>query len=321
MFRGLHIVPPETRIDFMRLRVIAFVLSSLMVVGSIGLIAVKGLNFGIDFRGGILMEVKTPGPADLASLRGQLSALGLGEVALQEFGAADAVLIRIQRQEGDETAQLRAVGQVKEALGDRLEYRRTEFVGPKVGRELIEDAVLAVVLALGGIAAYIWFRYEWQFGINAIVATFHDCITTVGLFALLGLEFNLTTVAAVLTIAGYSVNDTVVIYDRVREELRRYKKMPLYDLINMAVNKTLSRTVVTSGLTLLSVLALYGFGGEVLRGFSLAMIWGIVIGSYSTVFIATPLLLYMNLRRGGSAPVKAAEDDSKPAAEAPGGGA
>jgi preprotein translocase SecF subunit len=151
--------------------------------------------------------------------------------------------------------------------------------------------VLAVVLALGGIAAYIWFRYEWQFGINAIVATFHDTITTVGLFALLGLEFNLTTVAAVLTIAGYSVNDTVVIYDRVREELRRYKKMPLYDLINMAVNKTLSRTVVTSGLTLLSVLALYGFGGEVLRGFSLAMIWGIVIGSYSTVFIATPLLL------------------------------
>jgi len=321
MFRGLHIVPPDTRIDFMRLRLIAFVLSSLMVVGSIGLIAVKGLNFGIDFRGGILMEVKTPGPADLAGLRGQLSALGLGEVALQEFGAADAVLIRIQRQEGDEKAQLRAVGQVKEALGERLEYRRTEFVGPKVGRELIEDAVLAVVLALGGIAAYIWFRYEWQFGINAIVATFHDCITTVGLFALLGLEFNLTTVAAVLTIAGYSVNDTVVIYDRVREELRRYKKMPLYDLINMAVNKTLSRTVVTSGLTLLSVLALYGFGGEVLRGFSLALIWGIVIGSYSTVFIATPLLLYMKLRRGESAPAKAAEGKPKPAAEAPGGGA
>ncbi len=313
MFRPVHLVPPDTRIDFMRYHKLCFLISLALVIGSAGLIAVKGLNFGIDFRGGILMEVETPEPADLGRMRATLGGLDLGEVALQEFGASNSVLIRVQRQEGDEQAQIRAVNAIKEALGTGIEYRRTEYVGPKVGGELIDSALLAAALALAGIAAYIWFRYEWQFGVNAIVATFHDCITTVGLFALLDLDFNLTTVAAVLTIAGYSVNDTVVVYDRVRDEMRRYKKMPMAELINLAINKTLSRTTVTSGLTMLSVLALFFFGGEVIRGFSLALIWGIFIGSYSTIFVATPMLIYMNLRRArGGEPAGADKGAAEP---------
>ncbi len=299
MFRPLHLVPAGTRIDFMRGHRLTFILSLVMVLGSFALVFAKGLNFGIDFAGGIVIEARsTTGPVDLAALRGDLDGLGLGSVALQEFGATDTVLIRLAQQEGGETATQEAVAKVKDKLGAAWEYRRTETVGPKVGAELIGKASWAMLLAMAGIMAYIWFRYEWQFGVNALLALFHDCVTTVGLFALLGLEFDLTTVAAILTIAGYSVNDTVVIYDRIREDLRRYKTMPLRDLINQSLNSTLSRTTVTSGLTLLSVIALAIWGGDVLRGFAIAMIWGIVIGTYSTICVATPLLLYTNLRRG-----------------------
>lgn len=297
MFKPLHIIPHDTRIDFMRTHKIAFVLSVLMVVGSIVLLATKGLNYGIDFAGGILIEVRSDQPADLSKLRDQLGALNLGEISLQEFGSPNDVLIRLPRQNGGEPAQQVAITKVRESLGETWQYRRTETVGPKVGEELVQGAVLAFVLAMLGIMAYIWFRYEWQFGFNALLALFHDCITTLGLFSLLGLQFDLNIVAAVLTIAGYSVNDTVVIYDRIRYDLRRYKTMNLRDLINQALNTTLSRTTVTSGLTLLSVIALYFFGGEVMHGFALAMIWGIVIGTYSTICVAVPLLLYMNLRR------------------------
>jgi preprotein translocase SecF subunit len=320
MLRGFHIVPPNTRIDFMGMRHYAFLLSAVLIIGSILLIAVKGLNYGIDFEGGILMEVQTEGPADLAEMRDTLSNLGIGEVGLQTFGSPDHVLIRVQRQEGGEAEQSRAVTLVKQALGEDVEYRRTEFVGTKVGEELIQDAILAVILAMGGIMIYIWFRYEWQFGVNALVALLHDIITTVGLFALTGLPFDLTTVAAVLYIAGFSVNDTVVVYDRIREELRRYKKMPMADVINLALNLTLSRTTMTSGLTLLSVLALYVFGGETLRGFSLAMIWGIVSGTYSTIFVATPMLIYMNLRRGAEVGAASGTKTSGVAADSHSGG-
>lgn len=308
-FRGIYFFPADSRINFMKMRKLFFALSAVMIIGSLVLIPTRGLNFGIDFVGGVVIVAQsTSGPADLSAMRSTLSSLGLGEVGLQQFGEPTDVRIRVQRQPGGDAEQQRAVEAVKSALGDRYEYIGTEFVGPKVGEELIQDAAIAVVLTMLGIMAYIWFRYEWQFGINALIAVLHDVITTVGLFALIGLEFNLSTVAAVLTIAGYSVNDTVVVYDRVREELRRYKKMPLPELINLALNRTLSRTVMTSGLTLLAVLALYLFGGEVIRGFSLAMIWGILIGTYSTVFVATPMLIYMNLRRGG--------DADKPAHEA-----
>jgi preprotein translocase SecF subunit len=226
--------------------------------------------------------------------------LELGEVSLQQFGDEKDILIRLARQEGGEAAQQVAVEKVKSALGANWEYRRTETVGPKVGGELIQSAALAIVLAVGGILIYVWVRYEWQFAINAILALFHDCITTVGLFSLLGLEFNLTTLAAILTIAGYSINDTVVIYDRMREMMRKHRTMPFRELINLALNETLSRTILTVTTVLLSVLALLFFGGEVLRGFSIAMLWGIVIGTYSTICVATPLLLYMNIRRTGA---------------------
>jgi preprotein translocase SecF subunit len=266
-------------------------------------------------------------------------------VSLQRFGDPQFALIRLQHQdvtpedvakataalkakqnppipadeierrapdEASSLAQQRAIAKVEEILGDAYIIRSTEFVGPKVGQEYIENAVLASVLALLGIMAYVWFRYEWQFAVNCIVALFHDCITTVGLFALLGLQFDLTTVAAVLTIAGFSVNDTVVIYDRIREELRRYKKMPLAELLSMSINRTLSRTTMTSGLAFLAVLALYLFGGEVLRGFSIAMLWGIVVGTYSTIFVAAPMLVYMNLRRDRVAGGKPADAEQAP---------
>lgn len=296
MFGGIHLVRPDTRIDFMRIHRPLMLLSILMVLASIVLVATKGLNYGIDFRGGILMEVRTSGPADLAGMRETLSNLGLGEVSLQQFGSPQDVLVRLRQQEGGDAAQGAAVQKVKDTLGTTVEYRRTEVVGPKVGSELIWKAIYATLLALVGIAAYIWFRYEWQFGLNAILATFHDVITTVGMFSLLGLQFDLASVAAVLTIAGYSVNDTVVIYDRIRDELRRYKKLPVSDIINQSINKTLARTTVTSGLTLLSVLAIALFGGEALRGFAIALIWGILIGTYSTIFVASPMLIYSNLR-------------------------
>jgi len=298
MFKPLHIVPAGTRIDFMRYHKLTFAISVIMVLGSILLFFTRGLNYGIDFAGGILLEVRSEQTVDLGELRHKLDSLGLGEIALQTFGDANDVLIRVPMKDvADEKAQQTAVQTIKDTLGSSWEYRRTETVGPKFGDELKSGTAWAFALAMLGIMAYVWFRYEWQFGINALLALFHDVITTIGLFALTQIEFNLTTVAAVLTIAGYSVNDTVVIYDRIRYDLKRYKKMPLPELINLSLNTTLSRTTVTSGLTLLSVLALYFVGGDVLHGFSVALIWGIVIGTYSTICVATPLLLYMHLHR------------------------
>jgi preprotein translocase SecF subunit len=311
MFRPIHLVPANTRINFMRGHKITFVISVLLVLGSFGLLFTKGLNFGIDFAGGILIEARAPEQPDLADLRGRLGGLGLGEVSLQAFGEDNDVLIRLPQQEGGEPAQQEAVAKVRAELGETWEYRRTETVGPKVGGELVKNALIAALLAMGGIFLYVWIRYDWQFGFNALLAMFHDVITTLGLFSLLGLQFDLATVAAILTVAGYSVNDTVVIFDRIRYEMRRYKTMPMSELINLAINETLSRTTVTSGLTLISVVALFLFGGEVLRGFAVALIWGIVIGTYSTICVASPLLLYANLRkskiRGEDETTKAAE--------------
>lgn len=297
--RLISLVPVGTKIDFMRFRKIAAIFSLALVVVSAGLFFTKGLNFGIDFRGGILMEIRTDGPADISKLRSTLNELNLGEVQLQEFGQPTDVLIRIERQPGGEKGQQIAVEKAKAALGEKVNYRRTEFVGPKVGGELIEAGITAVLLAMAAMLVYIWFRFEWQFGVGAVVALLHDVALTIGVFALLGLEFNLSTVAAILTIAGYSINDTVVVYDRVRENLRKFKQMSLYELLNLSVNGTLSRTLLTSVTTLIALGALYFFGGEVIKGFSFAMIWGVIVGTYSSIFIAVPLLVYMNLRRSG----------------------
>ncbi len=308
MFR-LRLVPADTRIPFLGMRKTAFGLSGLMILLSVVMLVVSGLNFGIDFRGGTLLEVKTPGPANLAQMRSALSGLGLGEVALQEFGAADDVLIRVERQPGDSTAQQRAVEIIKEALaveiGAGIDYRRVEFVGPKVSGELVRDGTLALVGALVCMLIYIWFRFEWQFSIGAVAALAHDVILTFGFFAVTGLEFNLSIIAAILAIIGYSMNDTVVVYDRVRENLRKYKKLSLTDLLNQSINETLSRTTMTSITTLLALGALAIFGGAVISGFTLAMIWGVVVGTYSSVFVAAPLLMYFGVRRemsGDSAP-------------------
>jgi len=296
----LRIIPDNTNIQFINKRFIAMGLSAFLVAASVGLYVTKGLNLGIDFLGGIMIEIKTKGPANTADLRSRVGSLGLGDVSLQEFGAPDVVLIRLERQQGGDNAQQVAVGKVKEALGDSVsEYRRTEFVGPTVGKELQESAFLAVLAAIGAIMVYVWFRFEWQYGVGAIVALGHDVLSTIGLFSLFAFDFNLSTVAAVLTIAGYSINDTVVVFDRVRENMRKYKKMPLPELFNRSINETLSRTVNTSLTTMLALFALFLFGGEVIRGFTVAMMWGIFVGTYSSIALAVPLLLYLNVHRGG----------------------
>jgi preprotein translocase SecF subunit len=304
---SFRFIPDRTNIPFVRYQRLGYALSGALIVISLLLLPIKGLNFGIDFQGGILIEVRVPGPAaDLGAMRATLGNLGLGEVALQEFGEPTVVLIRIERQAGGEEAQLAAVDRVKAALAERfgedVSYRRVEFVGPKVSGDLFWAGTQAVLYALIAILAYIWFRFEWQFAIGAIIALIHDVILTLGIFSLLGLEFNLSTVAALLTIVGYSLNDTVVIYDRVRENLRRYKTMALADLIDRSINETLARTVMTSLTTLLALIALFLFGGPVIRGFTFAMIWGVLVGTYSTVYIASPLLLHLNLRRESVAP-------------------
>ena len=254
MFTGVTLVPLDVNIQFIARKTLFFIISGLLVAISVALFTIKGLNYGIDFKGGILIEVRTPAPADLAAMRGKLSGLGLGDVSLQGFGHPNEVLIRMQRQEGDEAAQQAAVTKVKGALAADVEYRRTEFVGPQVSEELFWDGVMAVAFSMIGILVYVWFRFEWQFGLAAIIALIHDVLSTIGLFSLLNMEFNLTTVAAVV--------------------------------------------------------ALYALGGEVIRGFSFAIIWGLIVGTYSSVCVASPLLLYLNIKRGGKVIEEAAAKQS-----------
>ena len=304
--KGLRLVPENTHINFVGLRFAAFMVSLILLIAAIGLIAQKGLNFGIDFTGGTLIEVRTPVVPDLGALRSDLNDLGIGAVQIQEFGAPDDLLIRFPEQVGGPEAQEIAIDKVRELLDERytgdageslVDYRRTEFVGPQVGEELKLQGIYAVLFSLLGILAYIWFRFEWQFGVAAIAALAHDAIATIGLFALTQMEFNLSTVAAILMIAGYSINDTVVVFDRIRENLRKYKKMPIPELFNLSINNTLSRTLMTSFTTILALVALYMFGGEVIRGFVYALIFGIFVGTYSSIFIASPILMFMNIRR------------------------
>ena len=297
-----RLVPVDTHLRFVRYQNWAYAFSGALVLLTLILLPTRGLNMGIDFQGGILIEAGMPTAApDLAAMRAALNGLGLGEVALQDFGSPSDILIRLERQAGGEPAQLAAVDQVKATLqkefGDDISYRRVEMVGPKVSADLFWSSAWALGLALLAIMVYVWFRFEWQFGVGGVIALAHDAFTTLGVFSLFGLEFNLTTVAALLTIVGYSINDTVVIYDRIRENLRRYKSMPLADLIDRSVNETLARTVMTSATTLLALIALAVVGGPVIRDFTIAMIWGVLIGCYSTVYVASPIVLHLHLRR------------------------
>ena len=308
MFR-LKLVPDNSAFDFLRQLKVTASVSVLLVLASIGLFFVNGLNLGIDFRGGILLEARSDAPVDIADVRADLSRLALGDISIQSFGSERDVLIRVQRQEGNEKAQIAAIQRITEALGDAFDIRRTEFVGPTIGAELAEKGMLAVGCALLAIMIYIWFRFEWQFSIAAIIALSHDVLSTVGLFALVRFEFNLATVAAILTIAGYSINDTVVVFDRVRENLRKYKSWDQNKILNKSLNETLSRTVMTSVTTALALLAIIIFGGAVLRDFALAMLWGVTIGTYSSIFVAVGLISRFDLKRSDD------EDSSAPVPE------
>jgi preprotein translocase SecF subunit len=297
MFRGFSFVPADTKIDFVRLRTISWVVSALPTVVPLFLVWSVGLNFGIDFQGGTLIEIKTKeSTADLASIRSRINALNIGEVQIQEFGAPDNVLIRIAAQPTEQEQQA-SIGKVKQALGEGVEYRRVEVVGPTISNELIAGGTVAVVVAMLGILIYVWFRFEWQFAVAAIASLIHDVTGTIGVYALLQLEFNLSSIAAILTIIGYSLNDKVVIFDRIRENLRKYRRMPLVELLNLSINETLSRTTLTHVTTFLAMLPFLIVGGEAIYGFALAMCWGIVIGAYSSIFVAAPLQLILGVKR------------------------
>jgi preprotein translocase subunit SecF len=297
--RLLRIVPDDTRFDFMRFRRISFPISAALSIAAILLYFFHGLNFGIDFVGGTLMEVQTKnGPADLASMRSTIGALHLGEVQLQQFGAPNDVLIRLSEQPGGDAAQQVAVQKVRDALGSAVEYRRVEVVGPSVSTELLSYGTIGLVLAIGAILIYLWFRFEWQFALGAMIANVHDLVLTVGFMSLTRIDFDLTSIAALLTILGYSLNDTVVIYDRIRELLRRYKRMPMPELLNASINATLSRSIVTHLTVSLSLLALIVFGGQAIRSFTATMMFGVVlVGTYTSVFIASPILIYLGVGR------------------------
>jgi preprotein translocase subunit SecF len=293
----LRIVPDDTKFDFMRFRRISFPISAALSIIAILLYFFHGLNFGIDFVGGTLIEVQSKtGPADLAKMRATLSALGLGDVQLQEFGAPTDVLIRVQQQPGGEQAQQAAIAKVRQALGSDVEYRRVEVVGPRVSTELLAKSTLGLGLAICAILVYLWFRFEWQFALGAMIANVHDLVLTIGYMSLMQIDFDLSSIAALLTILGYSLNDTVVIYDRIREMLRRYKRMSTPELLNISVNSTLSRSIITHLTVTLALLALLLFGGHAIHSFIATMIFGVVlVGTYTSVFIAAPILIYLGV--------------------------
>jgi preprotein translocase subunit SecF len=375
LWKPHHLIRHRTTFDFLGKRKIALVLSTVVNLAALVGVFVFGLNFGIDFEGGIALQVRAKqGDIHLDDLRATLGGLGVGEVTLQEFGDSRTALIRVQRQEGDarcvahadnvmkrragqgwsvkpgpantgdvefaapstldpggwrdavsqvgltiqerqlpransntaridmspeqraEWCQQVAIKLVEDTISNQYELRGTESVGPKVGEELMSSGIWAVVATLGAIAIYVWLRFEWQFGVGALIALLHDVLSTVGIFVLFHLDFSLTALAALLTIAGYSVNDTVVIFDRVRENMRRYKRMGLVELLNFSINETLARTIMTAGTVFVAVLALVLFGGPVLYSFSIAMLWGVIVGTYSSIWIASASLVYLNLR-------------------------
>jgi preprotein translocase subunit SecF len=324
--RLLRIVPDDTKFDFMRFRRISFPLSAALSIIAIVLYFTHGLNFGIDFQGGTLLEVQAKsGNAELQKMRDTLAGLGLGEVQLQQFGGPADVLIRIAQQPGGETAQQAAVEKVRGALGTDVDYRRIEVVGPRVSGELLYKGILGLFAAIAAILVYLWFRFEWQFALGAMIANVHDLVLTLGFMSVTQIDFDLTSIAALLTILGYSLNDTVVIYDRIREMLRRYKRLSMPDLLNVSINSTLSRSIITHVTVAMSLLALLLFGGPAIHSFTATMMFGVVlVGTYTSVFIASPILIYLGVGIGRTehaetpAPADApASAPAKPPASAP----
>ncbi len=304
--RLLRIVPDNTSFDFIRFRRISFPISAVLSILAITLYFTHGLNFGIDFKGGTQMVVQSKsGPIDIATMRATLSQLGLGEIQMKEFGSADTVEIKIAQQPGGEQAQHAVVEKVKAALGSGVDYISTDVVGPRISSELLHWGIIGIFVAIGAILIYLWFRFEWQFALGAMIANVHDIVLTLGFMSITQIDFDLSSIAALLTILGYSLNDTVVIYDRIRELLRRYKKMPMPELLNLSINATLSRSVVTHVTVLLALTALLLFGGQAIHSFTATMMFGAaLVGTYTSVFIASPILIYLGV---GTARQRAAE--------------
>ena len=309
----LRLTPENTKFPFMRFRRVSYPFSAFLSICSVVLFIVWGMNFGIDFAGGTLMELRAKnGTADISLLRNIAEHLGVGDVGVQSFGNKSDVTLRFGVQPGGDAAQAAAVDKVKTAVTDGYEIRRVETVGPSVSAELVQSGTLGVVLSIIAVLAYLWFRFEWQFAISAVIATMHDLLLTVGFFSLTQLEFNTTSIAAILTIVGYSLNETVVVLDRIREMMRKYKKMPTDQLIDISINAVLPRTLMTATTVLLALFALVIFGGQVIRSFSLAMTWGVCVAVYSSIFICSPMMIYLGLRTEGAVRGEAA--DAKEAA-------
>ena len=297
----LRIFKSGTNIKFMKIKKLTLIISSILFFLSLASVFFKGLNLGIDFTGGSLIEARFKENIDLSNLRIQMNKLDLGEIQLQTIGSENDIVIRVQEKKSNKNKQTETIQIIKDSLSDKsIEYRRTEFVGPKVGDELVNAGIIAIIFSLFGILIYIWIRFQWNFALGAIIALIHDVILTLGFFSVFQFEFNLATVAAVLTIAGYSINDTVVIYDRIRESMRKYKQITFDEIINLALNGTLSRTLMTSLTTLLALIALFIFGGVVISSFIIALIWGVIIGTYSSLYVASPLLIFLKTDKRSS---------------------
>ena len=297
-----RLAPDNLTVHFMRLRRFSYPFSAVMSLVSVAMFLFVGLNFGIDFAGGTLFELRAKqGAADLTSLRALGDTLNLGEVEVQAFGGDTDVTLRIRLQPGGDVAQQASVEKVRGVISDKYEVRRVEVVGPRVSGELVQSGTLGVVLSVLAVLTYLWFRYEWPLAVSAVIATMHDLLLTVGFFAITQLEFNTTSIAAILTIVGLSLNETVVVLDRIREMMRKYKKLPMAEIIDLSINAVLSRTIMTSTTAALALLALVIFGGHVIRSFSLAMLWGILVATYSSIFICSPVLIYLGVRLDGRA--------------------
>ena len=294
-----RLIADDTKYPFMRLSRFGFFLSGVLCTLSIALFIFKGLNYGIDFKGGTEIQVRGAEVVHLDDLRTKLSNIGLGKVELQQIGTGNDVLIKVAAQAGDPEGQT-SQRKVLEALGTGFEKRSANTVGGSVSSEYTQNATGAVMLSILFVLAFLSFRFEWQFALGAVMSLLHDVTLSIGLFCLIGLEFNLSVVAAILTIIGYSLNDTVVVFDRIREFLRRYKAMGLADLIDFSINSVLPRTILTSMATMMALLALYLFGGDVIHGFTFAMIWGVIVGTYSSIFIAAPVLIMLGTKREAS---------------------
>jgi preprotein translocase subunit SecF len=317
----LRLAPENTNFGFMRFRRVSYPMSAALSIIAVLLFVFVHMNFGIDFAGGTVMELRAKGgSAEVGTLRAIAEKLKLGDVEVQSFGNPADATLRFGSQAGGDTAQQAAVDRVRAAVESDYDVRRVEVVGPRVSGELVQSGTLGVVLAIIAVLGYLWFRFEWQFAVSAVIATMHDLLLTVGFFALTQLEFNTTSIAAILTIVGYSLNETVVVLDRIREMMRKYKKMSTAQIIDMSINAVLPRTIMTATTVFLALLSLAIFGGQVIRSFSLAMIWGLVVATYSSVFICSPMLIYLGLRSEGrgEAPAESGETSKVAALESSG---